>query len=116
MAKNPNHFEFTGLIFRDDKHFISLCLEVDVASQGRTLREAKRMLAEAVTLYLETCFENGIPCLRSVPQEGDPRLSQPEKVIETFPLKVDFKVHAFASAARPSAEEARPRAQEDGLL
>jgi predicted RNase H-like HicB family nuclease len=96
MAKDQNHFEFTGVVFRDAKHFVSLCLEVDVASQGRTLREAKKMLAEAVTLYLETCFENGIPYLRPVPREDDPRVSRPESVLQFFPLKVDFKVHAFA--------------------
>jgi hypothetical protein len=54
------------------------------------------MLAEAVTLYLETCFENGIPYLRPVPREDDPRVTQPQSVLESFPLKVDFKVHAFA--------------------
>jgi hypothetical protein len=54
------------------------------------------MLAEAVTLYLETCFENGIPYLRPVPREDDPRVSRSESVLEFFPLKVDFKVHAFA--------------------
>jgi predicted RNase H-like HicB family nuclease len=86
MANDQNHFEFTGVLFRDAKHFVSLCLEVDVASQGRTPREAKRMLAEAVTLYLDTCFENGIPHLRPVPREDDPRLSQPESMLEFFPL------------------------------
>jgi predicted RNase H-like HicB family nuclease len=96
MANDQNHFEFTGLIFKDGNSFVSLSLEVDVASQGRTVREAKKMLAEAVTLYLETCFENGIPQLRPVPSEDDPRVSQPESVVEHFPLKVDFKVHAFA--------------------
>ena len=96
MANDQNHFEFTGVVLKDGKHIVSLCLEVDVASQGRTLREAKKMLAEAVTLYLETCFENGIPHLRPVPREDDPRVSQPKSVLESYPLKVDFKVHAFA--------------------
>ena len=96
MAKDQNHFEFRGVVFRDGKHWVSLCLELDVASQGRTLIEAKKMLAEAVTLYLETCFENGVPYLRPVPRDEDPRVSQPESVLESFPLKVDFKVHAFA--------------------
>jgi predicted RNase H-like HicB family nuclease len=96
MANEQNHFEFTGLVFRDAKHYVSLCLELDVTSQGETVREAKKMLAEAVTLYLETCFENGIPYLRPVPREGDPRVSQPQGALESFPLKVDFRVHAFA--------------------
>jgi predicted RNase H-like HicB family nuclease len=96
VANDQNRFEFTGVVFEDAKHFVSLCLEVEAASQGRTPREAKKMLAEAVTLYLETCFENGIPYLRPVPREDDPRVSQPESVLKVFPLKVDFEVRVFA--------------------
>ena len=61
MKNDPNHFEFTGAIFKEGKWYVSLCLDLDVASQGRTPREARKMLAEAVTLYLETCFENNLP-------------------------------------------------------
>jgi len=43
------------------------------------------MLAEAVTLYLETCFENGIPYLRPVPPEEDPRHHPVENLLEIFP-------------------------------
>ncbi len=96
MANDQNHFEFIGLVFREGKHYVSLCLEVNVASQGRSVREAKKMLAEAVALYLETCFENGLPYLRQVLREDDPRVTHPESVLECFPLKVDFRVHAFA--------------------
>jgi hypothetical protein len=52
------------------------------------------MLAEAVTLYLETCFENNLPYMRPVPPEEDPRRSVPENLVEIFRLKVDFRVHA----------------------
>ncbi len=96
MGENHNHFEFTGAIFKEGKYLVSLCLDLDVASQGRTVRQAKKMLAEAVTLYLETCFENGIPYLRPIPKEEDPRIRPAENLLEIFPLKVDFKVHAFA--------------------
>jgi len=71
MTKQRNHFEFTGAIFREGKRFVSLCLDLDVAPQGRTVREAKKMLAEAVALYLETCFENNRPYVRPVPKEDD---------------------------------------------
>lgn len=54
------------------------------------------MLAEAVGLYLETCFEDGIPYLRPVPQDEDPRSRSPEDLVEVFPLRVDFEVHAVA--------------------
>jgi len=96
MKQNQNHFEFTGVIVRDGRHFVSLCVELDVASQGKNPREARKMLAEAVGLYLETCFEDGIPYLRPVPGTEDPRIQSPERVVEVFPLKVDFEVHAVA--------------------
>jgi len=96
MRNNQNRFEFTGVILREGRLFASLCLELDVASQGTSPIEARKMLAEAVTLYLETCFEAGIPYLRPVPKEEDPRVQEPENLVETFPLKVEFEVHAVA--------------------
>jgi len=95
MSETQNHFEFTGALYQEGKQFVGLCLDVDIASQGRTAREARKMLAEAVTLYLETCFEDGIPFLRPVPKADDPRLHPSKNLLEVFPLKVDFKVHAF---------------------
>jgi predicted RNase H-like HicB family nuclease len=96
MKNNQNHFEFTGVILREGRLFVSLCLELDVASQGRSPREARKMLAEAVSLYLETCFEDGVPHLRPVPKEEDPRVQEPANLVESFLLKVDFEVHAVA--------------------
>lgn len=54
------------------------------------------MLAEAVGLYIETCFEHGVPYLRPVPSEEDPRIHRPPNLVEMFSLKVDFQVHAVA--------------------
>lgn len=96
MARQRNHFEFTGAVFREGKWFVSLCLDLDLASQGRSVREAKKMLAEAVSLYLETCFEDNVPYVRPVPREEDPRLKPPDNLVGIFPLKVDFRVHAVA--------------------
>jgi len=97
MAKsNENGFEFVGAIFKERDQYVSLCLDLDVASQGATVREAKRMLAEAVTLYLEGCFESNVPYLRPVPREEDPRFNPPPGFVSTFPLKVAFQVHAVA--------------------
>jgi predicted RNase H-like HicB family nuclease len=93
---NQNHFEFTGAIFKEGKSYVSLCLDLDVASQGRTPSEARKMLAEAVTLYLETCFENNLPYMRPVPPDEDPRRSTRVNLVEIFRLKVDFRVHAVA--------------------
>jgi predicted RNase H-like HicB family nuclease len=94
MMNDQNHFEFTGAIFREGKQYVSLCLDLDVASQGRSVHEAKKMLAEAVSLYLETCFESNLPYLRPVPRDEDPRIKPTENLVETFPLKVDFNVQA----------------------
>ncbi len=94
MKDGRNRFEFTGAILKEGKWFVSLCLELDVASQGRSVREARKMPAEAVSLYLETCFETNSPYLRPVPPEEDLRKNRPEGLVEIFPLRVDFQVHA----------------------
>jgi predicted RNase H-like HicB family nuclease len=43
----------TAAVHQEEDWYIAQCLEVDVASQGRTLKEAMANLAEAVSLYLE---------------------------------------------------------------
>jgi len=43
----------TAIIEREGDGFVALCPELDVASQGDTLTEAKENLAEAVGLFLE---------------------------------------------------------------
>jgi len=96
MKNHQNQFEFTGAIFKEGRWYVSLCLELDVASQGRSIHAARKMLAEAVTLHLETCIESNVPYLRPVPKEHDPRFTDIEGWIETFPLKVDFNVYAIA--------------------
>jgi len=96
MENGQNRFDFVGALYKEGKWFVSLCLDVDVASQGRTAREARRMLAEAVALYLEGCFESNIPHLRPVPKEDDPRLNRPANFVGLFPLKVEFRVRAVA--------------------
>jgi predicted RNase H-like HicB family nuclease len=94
MKDHQNQFEFTGAIFKEGRWYVSLCLELDVASQGRTIREAKKMLAEAVELHLETCIENNIPYVSPVPRSEDPRFNPPENLVETFPFAVTFRVQA----------------------
>jgi predicted RNase H-like HicB family nuclease len=43
----------TAAIRRDGDWLIAQCLEVDVASQGRSIEEAREGLVEALTLYFE---------------------------------------------------------------
>jgi predicted RNase H-like HicB family nuclease len=44
----------TALIQREGNGYVALCPELDVASQGDSVEEAHRNLAEAVELFLET--------------------------------------------------------------
>ncbi len=45
---------FTATIWREDNEFVALCPELDVASQGGSVEEARENLKEAVELFLET--------------------------------------------------------------
>ncbi|MCE5277964.1 MAG: type II toxin-antitoxin system HicB family antitoxin [Planctomycetaceae bacterium] len=45
---------FTMLTHREDDMWVSLCPELDVASQGGSVEEAQANLREAVGLFLET--------------------------------------------------------------
>lgn len=44
---------FTATVTREGRWFVAQCLEVDVASQGRSERSALANLAEALELYFE---------------------------------------------------------------
>jgi len=44
----------TAIIEREGNGFVSLCPELDVASQGNTIDEAKKNLQEALELFFET--------------------------------------------------------------
>jgi len=88
---------FTGLLIKEAKGFSSLCLELDVASCGKTASLAKRMLQEAVALHLETAIESNLPYLRSVPPSENPLFISPETVAEKFDLDVDVRLIAHAA-------------------
>jgi predicted RNase H-like HicB family nuclease len=45
---------FTALIEREDDMYVSLCPELDIASQGTTIESAKANLTEAIELFFET--------------------------------------------------------------
>ena len=44
----------TGIIEREDDGYVALCPELDVASQGDTVEDARANLQEAVELFFET--------------------------------------------------------------
>ena len=43
----------TGVIQREDEGFVALCPELDIASQGDTVEEARENLREALELFFE---------------------------------------------------------------
>jgi predicted RNase H-like HicB family nuclease len=45
--------QLTAIIERDGDGYVALCPEVDVASQGRTIEEARDNLREALELFFE---------------------------------------------------------------
>lgn len=45
--------QFTAIIEREGDGYVALCPELDIASQGDTVEEARRNLGEAVELFLE---------------------------------------------------------------
>ncbi|MCJ7440331.1 MAG: type II toxin-antitoxin system HicB family antitoxin [Thermoanaerobaculaceae bacterium] len=46
--------QLTAIIEREGDGFVALCPEVDIASQGRTVEEARANLTEALQLFFET--------------------------------------------------------------
>ena len=57
--------EFTALIEREEDGYVSLCPELDIASQGDTVEEAHKNLAEAVLLFLRDCRSQQLPGVRT---------------------------------------------------
>lgn len=89
-------FVFTGIIWQEEEEYSALCPELDVATQGETSEEARKNLLEAAALHLEGCFEDGLPYLRPIPVEEDPRNSHPAESMEIFKFKIDIDVKAYA--------------------
>lgn len=50
----------TAIIEREDDGYVALCPELDIASQGGTIEEARASLVEALTLFFETADESEV--------------------------------------------------------
>jgi predicted RNase H-like HicB family nuclease len=46
--------QLTAIIEREDDWYVALCPEVDIASQGESVEDARRNLIEALELFFET--------------------------------------------------------------
>jgi len=52
--------QFTAVIERDDDWYVALCPELDIASQGKSVEEARRNLIEAIELFFEVASPSEI--------------------------------------------------------
>jgi predicted RNase H-like HicB family nuclease len=93
---SENGFVFNSIVLQEEEGYTSLCLDLDVASQGETIQSAKEALLEAVALYLETALESNLPWLRPISPAEDPRFIDPEHVVAEFPLRVHVALRAYA--------------------
>ena len=50
----------TAIIEREDDGFVSLCPELDIASQGSSIEEARANLVEALTLFFESADQSEV--------------------------------------------------------
>ncbi len=50
----------TATIWREDEGYVALCSELDIASQGDSVEEARFNLKEAVELFFETATSTEI--------------------------------------------------------
>jgi predicted RNase H-like HicB family nuclease len=79
----------TAAVHQEEDWYVAQCLEVDVASQGRTIEEALGNLAEAVALYLE-------------------EVDDPQQHVTATPLVTSFQVpppndHSWQETQGPSS-------------
>ena len=51
---------FTAIIEREDDTYVALCPELDIASQGESIAEARDNLREAIELFFETASSSEI--------------------------------------------------------
>jgi len=49
-----------GIVWKEGKHYVSQCLNVDVASFGKTKSEALKNLKEALALYFDDVPANQV--------------------------------------------------------
>jgi predicted RNase H-like HicB family nuclease len=52
--------QLTAILEREGDGYVSLCAELDIASQGATIEEARQSLREALELFFETASSEEI--------------------------------------------------------
>ncbi len=96
-------FRLFGTIKRDGRWYVAYCPPLDIATQGRTVSEAKKNLVEAAQLFLESCIERGtldlaLKELGFAPSKGKPARLPRNAFALTVPVPLGFdrKVECLA--------------------
>lgn len=58
--------EFTATVWQEGDWFVAQCLEIDIASQGRTEEEALANLKEAIELHFEPPVATILPRIHTL--------------------------------------------------
>lgn len=56
----PTTRQLTAIIEREDELYVALCPELDIASQGETVEEARSNLIEALELFFQVADQDEI--------------------------------------------------------
>jgi predicted RNase H-like HicB family nuclease len=60
MGESTMRKQLTAIIEREGDGYVALCPELDIASQGDTIEEARENLREALQLFFETASQEEI--------------------------------------------------------
>ena len=52
--------KYTVIITKGEIAYVSYCQELGIASQGKTVKEARKNIAEAISLYLEEAKDSKV--------------------------------------------------------
>jgi predicted RNase H-like HicB family nuclease len=77
---------FNSLIWKEGNAYVSYCPQFDVSSCGDTVEEARRMLKEAVYLFIEVAQEQGT--LQTILEEAGYQLELAENDREWQPPRL----------------------------
>jgi predicted RNase H-like HicB family nuclease len=83
---SQKNFQLTAVIERDNNMYVATCPEVDIASQGKSIEDARANLLEAVELFFEVAS----------PSEIRRRLKKETYIMPIMPAAPDFKVRTTA--------------------
>jgi len=60
MERDPMTHRLTAIIEREGEGYVALCPELDIASQGDSVEQARDNLQEALQLFFETASQQEI--------------------------------------------------------